>query len=96
MPPASRHLHLLRLARARHAIHQPVLVRDPARPPPGAVALQRLRLAEPLERGAANVLDQGVDLHRELGVLSLPMQVVRPGAGRPPDVHAAAAFPTRT
>lgn len=85
MIPALRHLQRLRLPTARHAIHQPVLLIDPPRPPARQIAAERLGLAGALERMAAAFLDQGVQLVDDLRVMLLPMAVIVPR--RRPERH---------
>lgn len=60
MIPALRNLHRLRIAGSRHAVHQPVLMTDPARPPARQVAAERFGFASALERIASAFLDQRV------------------------------------
>lgn len=60
MIPALRDLQGLRIAAARHTVHQPVLMVDPARPPARQVAAERFGFAGAFERMAAAFLDQRV------------------------------------
>jgi hypothetical protein len=43
--PALRDLQRLRIAAGRHAVHQPVLMIDPARPPARQIAAERFGFA---------------------------------------------------
>lgn len=73
----------------RHRIHKPMLGSDPPRPEPRQVVAQRLRLALALERGAAGLLDQLVDLLDHPLIRILPVQIIFPGLFRPDQLHSA-------
>src|SRR5918995_2813007 len=80
---------LLGFTLARHAIHEPMLAGDTPRPPSLKCVLQRLGLAEPLERISPDVLDEVVDRFQNLGIGRLPMEVILPGRIRPKKSHGA-------
>lgn len=60
MIPALRDLQRLRIAASRHAVHESVLVADPARPPARQIAAERFGLARTFEGIASAFLDQRV------------------------------------
>lgn len=78
MIPTLRDLQGLRIAAARHAVHQSVLARDPSRPPACQVLPQRLRPAHAGERVSPAFLDQGIDPLQDLGVRLLPAEILGP------------------
>ena len=78
MIPALRNLQRLRIAGSRHAVHQPVLMVYPARPPARQIAAERFGFAVDLERIAPAFLDQRVHLVDDLGVVLLPVTIVLP------------------
>ena len=78
MIPALRDLQGLRIAAARHAVYQSVLMVDPARPPARQIAAERFGFAGALERMAAAFFDQRVQLVHDLGVMILPVTIVLP------------------
>ena len=78
MIPTLRNLQRLSIAAARHAVHQPVFMVDPARPPARQVAAEGFGFAGALERIASTFLDQRVQLVHDLGVVILPVTIVLP------------------
>ena len=58
MIPALRHFERLRLALARHPVHQPILAAEAPRPPAGQIA------AEPLGLPAPAPLQMPLHVHR--------------------------------
>ena len=60
MIPALSDLQGLRIAAARPAVHQPVFMVDPARPPARQFAAERFGLAGAVERSTSTFLDQRV------------------------------------
>src|SRR5690606_26489807 len=60
------------------AIDQSMLLIDPARPPAGKLAFQRLRLACAAKRRPQTLADQAVDLLELLAVEGLPVEVILP------------------
>jgi hypothetical protein len=63
---------------ARHAIDEPVFQRDPPRPPPFEIALQRLGFAGPLEGIALAFPDEVIDPLKDVGCRRLPVKVIFP------------------
>jgi len=63
----------LLVAAAEDAVDDAMVCGDPPRPPAGEVAAQRLGLADPGERVAPDVLDQGVDPLQDIAVAALPV-----------------------
>ena len=80
MIPALRHLQRLLVALADDAIHQPVFLIDPPRPPARQIAAQRFGLAGALERVAAAFFDQGVEFFEQLFVMRPQFQILGPGS----------------
>src|ERR1017187_3400059 len=89
MIAALNDIELLIFALAGHPINQTVLAKDAA----GPLALQGmfkgLRVAEPLEWIALDVLDQVIDRGEDLLVFLLPMKIVLPGILGPGRPHVA-------
>ena len=69
-------------------VHEPVFTVYAARPVAGQPVLERFRLANPLEGGSADVLDQRVDAPDDLPVRILPVQVVLPGVPGEDELHS--------
>jgi len=80
MIPALRDLQRLRIAASRHAVHESVLVADPARPPARQIAAERFGFAGALERMPAAFLDQRVQLVEQLGIARPEVAIFGPGA----------------
>lgn len=78
MIPARQHLKRLRVSRSTNPVHQPVLARDPSRPPSREVLPQRLRPAGAGERVSPAFLDQDIDPLQNLGVRLLPAEILGP------------------
>ena len=78
MIPALRDLQRLRIAASRHAVHESVLMADPARPPARQIATERFGFAGALERMASAFLNQRVQLVDQFRVMILPVTIVLP------------------
>jgi len=78
MIPALRNLQRLRIAPSRHAVHDSVLMADPARPPTRQIAAERLGFARTFEGIVATFLDQRVQFVDEFPVMILPVAIVLP------------------
>jgi hypothetical protein len=70
---------VLSFAFAAHPINQAVLTSDAPRPPFREGILKGLRLAEPLEWVAPDILDEFIDGIEDLRVLFLPLKIFFPG-----------------
>src|ERR1019366_4428990 len=70
-------------------VDEAVLVCDASRPIALKPMSEWLRLTDPVVAVASDVLDQGVDPFERLAVLTLPPQIVLPGAFIPYDLHSA-------
>src|SRR4051812_28383676 len=79
MIAARQQLERLRLAAAARPIDEPMLSRDPPRPPAGQLLPQRLGLAGAGEGMAPAFLDQRVDPLQHLRILALPSEILGPG-----------------
>ena len=80
MIPALRNLHRLSVTTSRHAVNQPMLMVDPARPPARQIAAERFGFAGAFERMAAAFLDQRVQLVEQLGIARPEVDIFGPGA----------------
>ena len=80
MIPALRNLHRLRVTTSHHAVNQPMLMVDPARPPARQIAAERFGFAGALERMAAAFLDQRVQLVEQFGIARPEVDIFSPGA----------------
>src|ERR1035437_2185666 len=70
-------------------VDEAVHVCDASRPIALKPMSEWLRLTDPVVAVASDVLDQGVDPFERLAVLTLPPQIVLPGAFIPDDLHSA-------
>lgn len=80
MIPTLRNLHPLRVTTSRHAVNQPMLMVDPARPPPRQITAERFGFAGAFERTAAAFLDQRVQLVEQVGIARPEVAKFGPGA----------------
>lgn len=63
---------------ALNSVHQPVLTRNPARPPAREVAFEGLRLAKSAKRCAPHVFGDFIQAFMEVCVRASPVQVIVP------------------
>src|SRR5436190_19147794 len=75
MITALRHFQRLRVALPRDSVDQPMLLVDPARPPTGQIASQRLRLSGAAKRIAHASLQKGVEAGQDFIVFRLPIEI---------------------